>query len=281
MPLHSSKPFRFRDTGQIGQAAAMLLEGVRDERRTAQINQRQFVAEAGGKHGNGLPLMPTAKSAAAATDVIAATKELRWAYTTRGNELLTDIAKKYGIPIEEMIRANRHIPGVYTPPPGSLIFIPLEKARRELQLKAGPGQMEENRARLIRWQSDPGTISKVPPAQTVVSPLITPLTSEQLLKIQPSLGSRASQVAADLNRAMQDAQITTRMGQAMFVAQLLHEAGTGTDLHEDGGKKKYDGKVYDYFFYMYDKDSPNPARQRKALELGNIEPGDLKPGHIL
>lgn len=106
------------------------------------------------------------------------------------------------------------------------------------------------------------------------------ITAEQLLKIKPSLGDRATQVASDINQAIRDGQITTRVGQAMFVSQVLHEIGTRSDLNEGGGKIKYQGKTYDYFFYMYDKDSPNPAKSQHAVQvLGNIEVGDGERFH--
>ncbi len=103
---------------------------------------------------------------------------------------------------------------------------------------------------------------------------VQPISVEQLLKIQPSLGDRATTIAADLNTAFADAEIIDSRAQAMFTAQILHEIGAAADLHENGGKKKYRGKIYDYFFYMYDKGSPNPGRQRVASSLGNTEFGD-------
>ena len=101
------------------------------------------------------------------------------------------------------------------------------------------------------------------------------LTADLLLKINPNLRKeRAEELFPYLNRAIVEAQIATLVGEAMFLAQVLHEIGTKSNLNEGGGKKAYKGKVYDYFFYMYDKGSPNPDRQRKAAELGNDQPGD-------
>lgn len=106
--------------------------------------------------------------------------------------------------------------------------------------------------------------------------VVAPISVQQLLHIQPALesGGRAPEITADLNRATSNAQITRARAQAMFIAQILHEIGAGGDPHENGGKKKYRGKVYDYFFYMYDKGSPDPARRRVAQLLGNTEFGD-------
>lgn len=110
------------------------------------------------------------------------------------------------------------------------------------------------------------------------------LTGEMLLRIVPKVGTQADIVASSLNQAMKEAGITTRIGQAMFIAQLAHESAGFKHLNELGGKVKYtfakyqekeaDDKEYDYFFFMYDKDSPSPRRQKVAARLGNDKPGD-------
>ena len=111
-----------------------------------------------------------------------------------------------------------------------------------------------------------------------------PLTGDLLLRIVPKVGTQAEVVASSLNQAISEANITTRIGQAMFIAQLAHESAGFTRLEEMGGKttftfakyqeKEADDKVYDYFFFMYDKDSPSPRRQKVALRLGNDKAGD-------
>lgn len=105
---------------------------------------------------------------------------------------------------------------------------------------------------------------------------LTSVAADILKKINPSLPqSRADDLAPYLNQAIAEAQIKTLTGEAMFLAQVLHEMGVKTDLNEGGGKIRYEGKVYDYFFYMYDKDSPNPDRVRVATNiLENTEAGD-------
>lgn len=110
------------------------------------------------------------------------------------------------------------------------------------------------------------------------------LTGEMLLRIVPKVGTQADIVASSLNQAINEAGITSRIGQAMFIAQLAHESAGFTQLNEMGGKVKYtfakyqekeaDDKEYDYFFFMYDKDTPSPRRQKVALRLGNDKAGD-------
>ncbi len=110
------------------------------------------------------------------------------------------------------------------------------------------------------------------------------LTGEILLKIVPKVGVQADSVASNLNLACKEAGISTRVGQAMFIAQLAHESAGFTRLQEMGGKTRYtfakyaekeaNDQEYDYFFFMYDKDSPSPRRKKVATTLGNTEAGD-------
>jgi hypothetical protein len=49
-------------------------------------------------------------------------------------------------------------------------------------------------------------------------------------------------------------------------------ATIGVEVRSFEPINEYGGPAY--FFKMYDKDSPDPKRRKKALELGNAEPGD-------
>jgi predicted chitinase len=51
------------------------------------------------------------------------------------------------------------------------------------------------------------------------------LTAEDILKIAPTAGQNAATMASALNRATTDAGITSRIGQAMLIAQCAHESG--------------------------------------------------------
>lgn len=139
---------------------------------------------------------------------------------------------------------------------------------------------------MVRTRSPfPGSLNLSSPASAVQSssePLA--LTGDMLCQIVPVVGAQAEVVAANLNQAVKEANITTRIGQAMFIAQLAHESAGFTQLSEMGGKVKYtfakyqekeaDDQEYDYFFFMYDKDTPSPRRQKVAARLGNEKPGD-------
>ncbi|MEJ7618485.1 MAG: glycoside hydrolase family 19 protein [Pyrinomonadaceae bacterium] len=137
-----------------------------------------------------------------------------------------------------------------------------------------PPRRQQQAAAVLTAQKDEVNFGReLKPASSAA---VIPISVQQLLQIQPALesGGRVTQITADLNRATSEAKITTARAQAMFIAQILHEIGAGGDLHENGGQKNYRGQVYDYFFYMYDKGSPDPARRRAAQMIGNTEHGD-------
>lgn len=106
---------------------------------------------------------------------------------------------------------------------------------------------------------------------------VTSVTADILMKINPAFTqTRAAELAPYINQAMASAQIQNVTAQAMFLAQVVHEIGLNPNLEEDGKNswKTYGGKKYPYFFYMYDKDSPDPSKRQVAKNLGNTEPGD-------
>lgn len=150
---------------------------------------------------------------------------------------------------------------------------------------------------------DSGTLNLQATAQPGVTnvdagPLTTALTvsADQLTAIVPGL-KNATAVSGRMNTAISDAGLTTMIGVSMFIAQVAHESDRFKKLEEDGGKtvynkktktqssyKKYrdtkeslrnkDDEAFDYFFFMYDKESPAENRQKVAKDLGNTEAGD-------
>lgn len=74
------------------------------------------------------------------------------------------------------------------------------------------------------------------PARLAEAPLL--LTSADMMLIAPGAGERALDLAKALNRAVEDAGITSRIGQAMFIAQCAHETGGfSKDTYEESGVK--------------------------------------------
>lgn len=79
------------------------------------------------------------------------------------------------------------------------------------------------------------------------------LTAAELRQIAPQLSeTRAAQLLPHLNRAMQEANITTRRQQAAFVAQLAQESGGFRWFEELASGQAYEGR----------------------RDLGNTQPGD-------
>lgn len=98
-----------------------------------------------------------------------------------------------------------------------------------------------------------------------------------------------------INRGLEEGEVTSLIGAAMFIAQAAHESDGFKSFYEGGGKIVYnsktnsttkfkdynkqkeknpDDKVYDYFEYMYDPESPNADRKKVAKNLGNTNKGD-------
>lgn len=87
------------------------------------------------------------------------------------------------------------------------------------------------------------------------------ITLEQLRAIMPNAKVAWAEAYLDpLNRAMIEYQITTRLRASAFVAQLAVESGELRYMEEIASGIKYDITV----------------NRRKALKLGNVNPGDGK-----
>jgi putative chitinase len=59
-----------------------------------------------------------------------------------------------------------------------------------------------------------------------VADSMPPITAAEMLAIVPQLGPKAAATAADINQVVKDAGITSRLGQAMLIAQLAVETGS-------------------------------------------------------
>jgi putative chitinase len=66
-----------------------------------------------------------------------------------------------------------------------------------------------------------------------------PITAAEMLAIVPQLGPKAAATAADINQVVKDAGITSRLGQAMLIAQLAVETG----YFENGPTKEGNSRV--------------------------------------
>lgn len=71
----------------------------------------------------------------------------------------------------------------------------------------------------------------------------------------------------------------SKLTQIGALANGATEVGDFVPINEIGGNKFYNGVWYDYFFYMYDINSPDPERRQVARDLGNIFPGDGQAFH--
>jgi len=78
------------------------------------------------------------------------------------------------------------------------------------------------------------------------------MTLDELKKIVPYAGNRATTYLEPLNQAMQEFQIDTPLRQAAFVAQCAHESGSLRYVKEIASGEAYEGRK----------------------DLGNIYPGD-------
>lgn len=78
------------------------------------------------------------------------------------------------------------------------------------------------------------------------------LTIEQLKKIVPYAGDRASVFLGPLNDAMEEFVISSKQRQTAFLAQVAHESGSFRYLKELASGKAYEGRT----------------------DLGNSQPGD-------
>ena len=145
-------------------------------------------------------------------------------------------------------------------------------------LKTSQDKIEEHLNQLFQKLNSQTAEQPLPKPDAVELPVgLKSVTADLLIKINSGFTpARAAELAPYINLAMASAQIQTLTAEAMFLAQVVHEIGLNPNLEEDGknSTKTYGGKKYPYFFYMYDKESPDPNQRQTAKNIGNTEPGD-------
>lgn len=93
-------------------------------------------------------------------------------------------------------------------------------------------------------------------------------------RISYILGSPLANVEANWPLLYPRVPSETPNPQIAALATIGVEASGFWPINEFGGQVQYGGQWYDYFFYMYDKDSPDPDRRAVARDLGNTHQGD-------
>lgn len=203
--------------------------------------------------------MPQQNRRAAGDHRLDATAAEQWVYVTRGNELLHDIARTYGITASDLIRANPGIRNVYSPPSGTALVISLDKANEVFSARLSQHIQDERRKRLIRWTAMPrgrvaGAQVKQPGGNSDGG---GPLTVEQLAQVVTPAAAQAA--IGQVNQAMREGSINTPSRMAAFLANVAHESMGLTKLKENGP---------DSYFLKYEPGT-NPGRN-----VGNTKKGD-------
>lgn len=148
---------------------------------------------------------------------------------------------------------------------------------------------------------DPGTtaLTKSPTpgvsGANLKAETVPKITVKILRQIVPKLTKNIIEIVDGINIGAVDAEIKNVAGLAAFIAQTAHESAEYSRMDEMGGntvfnsksQTKYsyrdwknkkvndpDAEVYDYFFFMYDPESPSERRKKVAKDLGNTLPGD-------
>lgn len=164
-------------------------------------------------------------------------------HTVQYGDMLSALAVRYGVPLQQLIQAN---PQILNP---DLIY-----PGDEIQLPAAAGTPAPDGPTTLA-ASHPSSY-QVEAAAAISGPAAAAtdgVSAAQLMQIVPTLDAgKAPAIAQSLNQAMAEANISTPRQQAMFIAQLAHESGGFRYMEEIASGAAYEGRS----------------------DLGNTQPGD-------
>jgi putative chitinase len=172
-------------------------------------------------------------------------------YSVRRGDTLSALARRYNTSVSALAQTNKiRNPNLILV--GQRLTIPDGFDRPTGRPQTRPAGMSGSPS-TGRPGSTPSTGSAAPVSGPAPAGNGQGVTVDQLRRIMPSLSqAKAQQYLPHLNRAMQEAGITTKARQSQFLAQLGHESGGLRYMEEIASGAAYEGR----------------------RDLGNTQPGD-------
>jgi predicted chitinase len=174
-------------------------------------------------------------------------------YTVRRGDTLSALAQRYGTSVSALAKTN-NISNPDLILTGQKLVIPDSFDRptgRPSAPSPGAGSMPATQPGGAR--PEPGASAGPVSAPSAPVGNGQGVTMDQLRQIMPNLAqSKAQEYLPHINRAMQEAGITTKNQKAAFLAQLAHESGQLRYMEEIASGAAYEGR----------------------RDLGNTQPGD-------